>query len=49
MVFLQMELLEIKLKKMRAYTGCKSENVCVARDNRSAKLDSVADIQTYLS
>ena len=34
---------------MRAYTGCKSENVCIARDNRSAKLDSVADIQTYLA
>jgi len=34
---------------MRAYTGCKSENICIARDNRSAKLDSVADIQTYLA
>jgi len=34
---------------MRAYTGCKSENVCIARDNRSAKLDSVAEIQTYLA
>jgi len=34
---------------MRAYTGCKSANVCIARDNRSAKLDSVADIQTYLA
>ena len=34
---------------MRAYTGCKSENVCIARDNRSAKLDSVADIQTFLA
>tara|TARA_A100001011_G_scaffold384974_1_gene458307 strand:+ start:908 stop:3871 length:2964 start_codon:yes stop_codon:yes gene_type:complete len=34
---------------MRAYTGCKSENYCVARDNRSAKLDSIADVQTYLA
>ena len=34
---------------MRAYTGCKSENFCVARDNRSAKLDSIADVQTYLA
>ena len=34
---------------MRAYTGCKSENFCIARDNRSAKLDSIADIQTYLA
>ena len=34
---------------LRAYTGCKSENVCIARDNRSAKLDSVAEIQTYLA
>ena len=34
---------------MRAYTGCKSENYCEARNNRSAKLDSIADIQTYLA
>ncbi len=34
---------------MRAYTGCKSENFCTARDNRSAKLDSIADVQTYLA
>ncbi|MEL0239795.1 MAG: peptidoglycan-binding protein [Candidatus Actinomarina sp.] len=34
---------------MRAYTGCKSENFCVARDNSSAKLDSIADVQTYLA
>ena len=34
---------------MRAYTGCKSENSCIARDNRSAKLDSISDIQTYLA
>ena len=34
---------------MRAYTGCKSQNVCIARDNSNAKLDSVADIQTYLA
>tara|TARA_B100002051_G_scaffold259825_1_gene279716 strand:- start:1869 stop:4832 length:2964 start_codon:yes stop_codon:yes gene_type:complete len=34
---------------MRAYTGCKSENTCIARDNRSAKLDSISDIQTYLA
>ena len=34
---------------MRAYTGCKSENFCVARDNRSAKLNSIADVQTYLA
>ena len=34
---------------MRAYTGCKKENFCVARDNRSAKLDSIADVQTYLA
>ena len=34
---------------MRAYTGCKSENFCIARDNRSAKLDSIADVQTYLA
>jgi murein L,D-transpeptidase YcbB/YkuD len=34
---------------MRAYTGCESANACVARDNRSAKLDTISDIQTYLS
>ena len=34
---------------MRAYTGCKSENFCVARDNSSAKLDTIADVQTYLA
>ena len=34
---------------MRAYTGCKSENFCVARDNSAAKLDSIADVQTYLA
>ena len=34
---------------MRAYTGCNSQNVCIARDNSNAKLDSVADIQTYLA
>jgi SpoIID/LytB domain protein len=34
---------------MRAYTGCKSENFCIARDNRSAKLESIADVQTYLA
>ena len=34
---------------MRAYTGCKSENFCIARDNRFAKLDSIADVQTYLA
>ena len=34
---------------MRAYTGCKSVNFCVARDNSSAKLDSIADVQTYLA
>ena len=34
---------------MRAYTGCKDENFCIARDNRSAKLDSIADVQTYLA
>ena len=34
---------------MRAYTGCKSENSCIARDNRAAKLDSISDIQTYLA
>ena len=34
---------------MRSYTGCRSTNVCNARDNSGAKLDSVTDIQTYLS
>ena len=34
---------------MRAYTGCRNQNVCIARDNSNAKLDSVADIQTYLA
>ena len=34
---------------IRAYTGCKSENYCEARDNRSAKLDSIAEVQTYLA
>ena len=34
---------------MRAYTGCSIENTCKARNNTSAKLDSVEDIQTYLS
>ena len=35
--------------KMRSYTGCESANACVARDNRSAKLDTISDIQTYLA
>ena len=35
--------------KMRSYTGCESANVCVARDNRSAKLNTISDIQTYLA
>ena len=34
---------------MRSYTGCESANACVARDNRSAKLDTISDIQTYLA
>ena len=33
---------------MRGYTGC-ATNTCIARDNRSANLDSVEGIQTYLS
>lgn len=33
---------------MRGYTGC-TTNTCIARDNRSANLDSVEGIQTYLS
>src|SRR6056300_1307891 len=35
--------------EMRSYTGCESANACVARDNRSAKLDTISDIQTYLA
>ena len=34
---------------MRSYTGCEAANTCKARDNTSANLDSVSDIQTYLS
>ncbi len=34
---------------MRSYTGCESANTCKARDNTGVKLDSVSDIQTYLS
>ena len=34
---------------MRAYTGCETTNTCNARDNTSAKLDTVSDIQTYLA
>ena len=34
---------------MRSYTGCEATNTCKARDNTSANLDSVSDIQTYLS
>ena len=34
---------------MRSYTGCEKANACVARDNRSAKLDTISDIQTYLA
>jgi SpoIID/LytB domain protein len=33
---------------MRGYTGC-TTNTCIARDNRSANLNSVEGIQTYLS
>ena len=33
---------------MRAYTGC-TTNSCIARDNRSANLESVEGVQTYLS
>ena len=35
--------------KMRSYTGCESASACVARDNRSAKLDTISDLQTYLA
>ena len=34
---------------MKAYTGCESVNVCKARDNTGAKLDSVAGVQTFLA
>ena len=34
---------------MKAYTGCESGNVCKARDNSGAKLDSVAGVQTFLA
>ena len=34
---------------MKAYTGCESGNTCQARDNTSAKLDSVSGIQTFLA
>ena len=34
---------------MRSYTGCEAANTCKARNNTGAKLDSVSDIQTYLS
>ena len=34
---------------MRSYTGCESGNTCKARNNTGVKLDSVSDIQTYLS
>lgn len=34
---------------MLSYTGCRSTDVCIGRDNTSAKLDTVADIQTFLS
>jgi len=34
---------------MRSYTGCEAANTCKARDNTGASLDSVSDIQTYLS
>ena len=34
---------------MRAYTGCENSNVCKPRNNSNAKLDSVSDIQTFLS
>ena len=34
---------------MRSYTGCEAANTCKARDNTGANLDSVSDIQTYLS
>ena len=34
---------------MKTYTGCESGNVCKARDNTGAKLDSVAGVQTFLA
>jgi peptidoglycan hydrolase-like protein with peptidoglycan-binding domain len=34
---------------MRAYTGCESTNTCQARNNTGAKLDTIADVQTYLA
>ena len=34
---------------MRAYTGCESANTCKARNNTGAKLDTIADVQTYLA
>ena len=34
---------------MRSYTGCEEANTCKARNNTGANLDSVTDIQTYLS
>ncbi len=34
---------------MRSYTGCEAANTCKARDNTGASLDTVSDIQTYLS
>jgi len=34
---------------MRSYSGCISTNTCIARNNTSAKLDSVSDIQAYLA
>ena len=35
--------------EMRSYTGCESASTCIARDNRSVKLENVSDIQTYLA
>ncbi len=34
---------------MKAYTGCESGNVCKARDNSNANLNSVSGIQTFLA
>ena len=34
---------------MKAYTGCESGNVCKARDNSNASLNSVSGIQTFLA
>ena len=34
---------------MKAYTGCESGNTCQARDNTSAKLDSVSGSQPFLA